>query len=86
MKRQFFAPGQKVPATGIYFAKHHGHKLAEKVVFLQGGRFPRCPRCEQVDFELLQAAPYIFSDPDFCALTREGVPGKREHESRRKIV
>ncbi|HTC93622.1 MAG TPA: hypothetical protein VK699_09230 [Terriglobales bacterium] len=86
MKRQFFTPGQKVPDTGIYFAKHHGHKLAEKFVFLKGGRFPHCPRCEQVDFELLQAAPYIFSDPDFCVRTRKESPGERDDERLGKIV
>ncbi len=84
MKRLFFTTGEKIPATGIYLAKHRGHKLVEKFVFLIGGRFPRCPRCERVIFELLQAAPYIFSDPDFSVLTCEETPGDDEHL--RKIV
>jgi uncharacterized membrane protein len=74
MKRQFFTTGQRIPTTGIYLAKHCGHKLAEKCVFLKGGRFPRCSRCERIAFELLQAAPYIFSDPDFCVRTRGETP------------
>jgi len=92
MKRQFFTTGETIPATGIYQEKHRRHKLLKQAVFLQGSRFPGCLRCERIVFELLQAAPHIFSDPDFLVLPSKELPvrvadeGLRKDKSFRKIL
>ncbi|HZR29309.1 MAG TPA: hypothetical protein VFA71_11085 [Terriglobales bacterium] len=86
MKRQSFITGQTVPATGIYLVKHRQHKLAEEVVFLKGGQFPPCSRCARMGFELLQAAPYIFSDPDFGVPTSEKLSAEDDDEFLRRVV
>ena len=84
MKRHVFRAGEKIPATGVYLAKHRGHKLSEEVALFEDERFPRCPRCEQITFKLLRTVPHIFSDPDFCHAGEEP-SGKREDKLTRKI-
>jgi len=66
LKRHFFTTGQNIPATGIYRVKHDSHRLPSECTLLKGQQFPRCAKCgDRVLFELLHAAPDVFSDPDF---------------------
>lgn len=50
-------PGQVVPESGIYRVIHyppHPQTIAE-LTFIKGRRFPFCPGCREVSFELIYA-------------------------------
>jgi len=60
-------PDAIVPQSGVYLM-HHGeqHSPAVEIVLLSGKSFPRCEVCkDEVRFELVRNAPYIFHDDDF---------------------
>jgi hypothetical protein len=66
MKPKSFTTGLEIQATGIYRIKHGSHELPTEVVLHQGQQFPGCSKCDDaILFELIHAAPYAFSDPDF---------------------
>jgi hypothetical protein len=63
-----FRPGDKVPTTGIYTAKHYQHRLPHEVFAVQGDEFPPCRRCGQhIIFSLVQPATHIGADRDFSS-------------------
>jgi len=83
LKRHFFTTGQNIPATGIYRVKHDSHRLPSECTLLKGQQFPRCAKCgDRVLFELLHAAPDVFSDPDFNVALYE-LPELRVEEERK---
>jgi hypothetical protein len=63
----FFQAGQIVPESGIYQVIHHEeHRPSHEAVMHRGDAFPSCDQChEQVRFQVLHIAPYIFDDEDF---------------------
>ena len=62
----FFHAGDLVERSGLYRVLH-GDERTETAVLLQGQPFTACDCCgEQVRYQLLRAAPYIFEDEDFC--------------------
>jgi hypothetical protein len=64
--RRQFRPGDKVPETGIYEARHADGEEPSSSVHLRDETFLPCPDCaEEVRYFLLRKAPYIFSDDDF---------------------
>ncbi|HWF06758.1 MAG TPA: hypothetical protein VHA06_23920 [Candidatus Angelobacter sp.] len=64
----FFQAGQTVPESGIYQVIHHEeHRPSHEAVMHRGDPFPSCDQChEQVRFQVLHIAPYIFDDEDFA--------------------
>jgi len=41
-----FAPGDVVPASGVYRVEHQAHRLMHEATLLANTRFPRCKRCK----------------------------------------
>ena len=66
-EKKSFRPGDAVKQSGIYEVVHHmEHRAAHEVVMISGDAFPTCETCEQdVRFQLVRTAPYIFQDQDF---------------------
>lgn len=61
----WFQAGDLVEQSGMYRVVH-GDDRSETIVLLQGQRFAACACCgEQVRYQLVRAAPYIFEDEDF---------------------
>ena len=56
-----FITEESIPESGIYRVIHSkSHRLPHEVTLIGGERFPRCGGCDDaVEFELMQAAPYI---------------------------
>jgi hypothetical protein len=56
MAQQLHA-GQIVPESGLYRVWHEPAHLgaSNEVTFIRGRRFPTCPDCSTVSFELLQS-------------------------------
>jgi DNA replicative helicase MCM subunit Mcm2 (Cdc46/Mcm family) len=66
MQNGRFRPGDKVPVTGIYTAKHDQHRKTHEVFATEGDRFPNCRKCgERVNFALAHAASRIDEDGSF---------------------
>ena len=66
MPNGWFRPGDRVPVTGIYTAKHDQHRDIHEVFATEGDRFPNCRRCgDHVNFALAQAASRIDEDTGF---------------------
>lgn len=40
-----FSPGERVPETGIYKARHSGHSAAPQVIYEGGKKFQLCTTC-----------------------------------------
>jgi hypothetical protein len=61
--RLCFAPGEKIPQSGVSRIFDGGHRVSHDVILLRDELFPRCARCEiEVKFRLIQAAPHIEDD------------------------
>ena len=61
-----YAPGEKVPRTGLYRVVHVGHRLTHKGMLKEGEKFPSCKHCDDgVRFFLYMRAPFLSSDYDF---------------------
>ena len=61
-----FRPGDRVPVTGIYTAKHDQHRKTHEVFATEGDRFPNGRKCgERVNFALAQAASHVDEDGSF---------------------
>ena len=79
----FFRVGERVPETGVYRVFHAEHRTSHEVTLIAGHDFPRCSACAQnVHFELLQAAPEIANDANFCGRRLFEIPHPDEAEER----
>lgn len=66
MPGELLKPGDKVPTTGIYIAKHRQHRLPHEVFAVEGEEFPSCRKCgSNIRFGLVQSAAHIDFDRDF---------------------
>jgi hypothetical protein len=55
-----YAPGGKVPHSGIYTVTHDpGHAREHEVTCIKGRKFPPCRNCKGVRFELRKAATHV---------------------------
>jgi len=68
-----YASGSQVPKTGTYIFQHTSSRLpgcagpSGELILISGGRFPTCGACGgEVQFRLLDTAPYIAHDKDFA--------------------
>jgi hypothetical protein len=72
-KAKEFAPGEKIPASGIYNVIHDkvdgdDHAQQHRITLIAGGAFPRCKGCgEWVRFRLYQAAENAETAPHFAS-------------------
>ncbi len=66
-KEQRFRPGEMIAQSGLYTAYHLAeHRGPHDMALLAAKLFPKCNICgDQVWYELVHAAPYIFDDVDF---------------------
>ena len=59
------APGDRVPASGVYRVIHQAHRGDHPVLALKGELFPTCRSCKNgVRFELWTQTEYVLSDWD----------------------
>jgi len=60
-----FRPGEIVPHSGIYRIDHDPtHPLMPReVTVIKGRRFPTCPQCRGISFELVHAAKHVREVP-----------------------
>jgi hypothetical protein len=50
-----FVPGDPVPISGVYRAKHYDHRLMHEATLLGNALFPRCKQCgNAVQFHLVR--------------------------------
>lgn len=82
MPNGWFRPGDQVPITGIYTAKHDQHRKEHEVFAKEGDRFPACRTCqEQVSFLLAQAASRMDEEAGFGRVTKTKATKKRKKKS-----
>jgi hypothetical protein len=66
MPNGWYKPGDRVPVTGIYTARHQQHRDSHDVFASQGEEFPECRTCQNnVSFALAHAASRIEDDTGF---------------------
>jgi hypothetical protein len=59
---ELYETGAVIPVTGIYRVVHSAHRLPHEALIIQGQRFPKCQKCEDVvRFELIHSAGDLFS-------------------------
>jgi len=77
MPSGWFRPGDRVPVTGIFTARHDQHRKEHEVFAAAGEKFPRCRVCgELVTFSLAQAASRMDDETGF------GTPRKRKSKKK----
>ena len=82
MPSGWFRPGERVPVTGIFTARHDQHRKEHEVFAAEGERFPKCRVCrERVSFSLVEAASFMDDETGF-GRTRKGT--KKRNSVRRK--
>src|SRR6202040_1923615 len=54
---QQLRPGDAIPESGVYHVTHEPAHIGalSQVTFIRGRRFPSCPQCAGIGFELLQS-------------------------------
>jgi hypothetical protein len=61
-----FRVGEPILESGLYRVSHAEHRDSHKAILLKGQVFPCCGQCkENVQFELVLAAPELDHDPNF---------------------
>lgn len=61
-----YAPGERVPYSGIYQARHASHRATHEVTVVQGGFFPWCRVCgSELRFIPVRVADRLHEDYDF---------------------
>lgn len=70
VKDDVYAPGERVPSSGVYVAEHTGeHRDAHQLLVVRSTgdeQFPECGSCgTEVRYRLVFPAVHIKSDPDF---------------------
>jgi hypothetical protein len=61
-----YSPGQRIPFSGIYRARHDSHRDTHEMTMVQGAFFPACRVCgRQVQFIPLHTADRLREDYDF---------------------
>lgn len=62
---QEFRSGQIVPESGIYRVTHDPihPEMPHEVTVIKGRRFPTCPKCKGITFELTHAAKHVREVP-----------------------
>ena len=62
-----FHAGDLVVSPGIYSARHTANCSGNhEIALLAEERFPACKSCgQQVQYQLLRHAPYLYDDEDF---------------------
>jgi hypothetical protein len=61
-----YAPGERVPYSGIYRAQHVSHRSTHEVTVVQGGFFPWCRVCgAELRFVPVRIADRLHEDYDF---------------------
>ena len=66
MPSGWFRPGERVPVTGIYTARHDQHRKEHEVFAPEGEKFPKCRVCgERASFSLAQAASRMEDETGF---------------------
>jgi len=54
--KKTFKPGNTVVASGVYYVRHPGHRLAHEATILAGEVFPKCKECGlTVRFKIIRA-------------------------------
>jgi hypothetical protein len=67
-----YAPGERVPYSGVYQARHVSHRTTHDVTVVQGGFFPWCRVCgSELRFVPVRIADRLHEDYDFPVV--EGV-------------
>ena len=76
----FFRVGEEIPNTGIYCVYRSDHRVTHELTLTEGHTFPPCAECkDQVQFELLVAAPLMSRDSNFKVRLYE-IPHPRKSE------
>jgi hypothetical protein len=80
-----YAPGDRVPRTGLYRVVHVGHRLSHKGLLDEGDRFPSCKHCDDgVRFILYMRTQHLKSDYDFGgAAPKRVIPFKAQKNQSR---
>jgi len=53
--KKTFKPGDIVVASGVYYVRHPGHRLAHEATIVAGEVFPKCKQCGlTVRFKLIR--------------------------------
>jgi hypothetical protein len=66
-RKRVYAPGDFVPRSGIYVARHEQHRADHQVVAIRGEIFPACRVCgASVRFHLFHDASHMLHDMDFA--------------------
>jgi hypothetical protein len=82
MPNGWFRPGDRVPVTGIYTARHDQHRKPHEVFAKEGDKFPNCRTCgEGVSFALAQAASRIDEETGFGNARKAKAGKKRKKKS-----
>jgi len=54
--KKTFKPGDIVVASGVYYVRHPGHRLAHEATIVAGEVFPKCKQCGlTVRFKIIRA-------------------------------
>jgi hypothetical protein len=61
-----YKPGETVPDSGIYQARHDSHHKEHDVTCIRGARFPACKNCQRVRFILIRRAEQVDHHPEFA--------------------
>ena len=65
--RRVFAPGERVPQSGVYRVRHRDHREDHPVQALKGEIFPECRKCRrEVRFQLWMEADHMTHDWDLA--------------------
>ena len=82
MPNGWFRPGDRVPVTGIYTARHEQHRNSHDVVAAEGEKFPRCRTCgESVMFALAQSAGRSDDEAGFGKARKPKAARKKKRKS-----
>lgn len=76
-----FRAGEEIMVTGLYRVFHIDHRVRHEAILCAGGVFPRCSKCaEEVQFDLLAAAPQLQKDRNFSSLKLYEIPHPSEEQ------
>lgn len=58
---QDYHPGQIVPDSGIYRIDHNSihTNMPAEITLIKGRRFPICPHCKSISYQLAHAALHV---------------------------
>ena len=62
-----YAPGERVPISGVYRVIHDEHRIVHSVCAIKGDEFPPCRKCRnRVRFRLFMESDYLSHDWDLA--------------------